>query len=280
MATYDLNDDSVVIVIGSGAGGGTLANELCQKGVPVVLLEAGKRVETSEFINDEWSSFLQLAWLDKRTTSGNWRVAKDFPNLPAWICKTVGGTTTHWAGASLRFQPREFQVRTEYGEVAGANLLDWPLTYDEMEPYYAKAEDKLGVTRTHDIPGLPGNNNFKVMYNGATRIGYQQVHTGRMAINSRPRDDRSSCLQIGFCFQGCKSGAKWSTLYTEIPRAEATGKLDLRPQSMALQVQHDDAGKVTGVLYADADGNQQLQKARAVCVGAALGTAFSAQRRK
>ena len=152
-------------------------------------------------------------------------------------------------------------MRTEYGEVPGANLLDWPLSYEELEPYYAKAEDKLGVTRTHDIPGLPGNNNFKVMYNGATRIGYQEVHTGRMAINSRPRDDRSPCLQIGFCFQGCKSGAKWSTLYTEIPRAEETGKLDLRPQSMVLQIQHDDAGKVTGVLYADADGNQQVRRA-------------------
>ena len=124
----------------------------------------------------------------------------------------------------------------------------------------------MGVTRTHDIPGLPGNNNFKVMYNGAIRVGYKDVHTGRMAINSRPRDDRASCLQLGFCFQGCKSGAKWSTLYTEIPKAEATGKLDLRPESMVLQIQHDDAGKVTGVLYADKDGNQQVQKARAVCV--------------
>jgi len=266
MAQYDLSDDSVVIVIGSGAGGGTLANELCQKGVNVVLLEAGKRVEIDDFVNNEWASFLQLAWLDKRTTSGNWRVAKDFPNLPAWICKTVGGSTTHWAGASLRFQPHEFRVRSEYGDVPGANLLDWPLSYEDLEPYYAKAEDKLGVTRTNDIPGLPGNNNFKVMYNGATRIGYQKVHTGRMAINSRPRDDRASCLQIGFCFQGCKSGAKWSTLYTEIPAAEATGKLDLRPGSMVLQIQHDDAGEVNGVLYADQDGNQQLQKARAVCV--------------
>ena len=266
MAQYDLSDDSVVIVIGSGAGGGTLANELCQKGVGVVLLEAGKRYSIEDFVNDEWNSFLQLAWLDKRTTSGTWRVAKDFPNLPAWICKTVGGTTTHWAGASLRFQPQEFRVRTEYGEVAGANLLDWPLTYEEMDPYYTKAEDKMGVTRTHDIPGLPGNNNFKVMYNGAIRVGYKDVHTGRMAINCRPRDDRAACLQIGFCFQGCKSGAKWSTLYTEIPKAEETGKLDLRPESMVLQIQHDDAGKVTGVLYADKDGNQQVQKGRVVCV--------------
>ena len=115
-------------------------------------------------------------------------------------------------------------------------MLDWPLTLQELEPYYSKAEDRMGVTRTNDIPGLPGNNNFKVMYNGATRAGYKTVHTGRMAINPQPRDGRAGCMQLGFCFQGCKSGAKWSTLYTEIPNAEATGRLDLRPQSMALQV--------------------------------------------
>ncbi len=266
MAKFDFNDDSVVVIIGSGAGGGTLANELCQKGINVVLLEAGKRQSIETFVNDEWASFFQLAWLDKRTTSGSWRVARDFPNLPAWICKTVGGTTTHWAGASLRIQEHEFKTKSVYGEVAGANLLDWPLTLEELKPYYAKAEDKMGVTRTNDIPGLPGNNNFKVFYNGAIRVGYSGCHTGRMAINSRPRAGRQSCQQIGFCFQGCKMGAKWSTLYTEIPAAEETGRLDLRTESFVLQIQHDDSGKVTGVLYADKEGNQHLQKARIVCV--------------
>ena len=266
MANYEYSDDSVVVIIGSGAGGGTLANELCQKGVPVVLLEAGARQSSASFINDEWGSFGQLAWLDKRTTSGSWRVAKDFPNLPAWICKTVGGTTTHWAGASLRIQAHEFKARTNYGNIDGANLLDWPLTLADLEPYYDRAEKKMGVTRTNGIPGLPGNNNFRVMYAGAQKMGYKTCHTGRMAINSRPRDNRASCMQLGFCFQGCKSGAKWSTLYTEIPAAEATGKLDLRTEAMALQIQTDDSGKVSGVLYADKDGNQHLQRARAVCV--------------
>jgi len=265
VARFDPNDDSVVVIIGSGAGGGTLANELCQKGFKVVLLEAGKHQSSATFRNDEWFAFNQLAWLDKRTTSGNWQIAKDSPNLPAWTCKTVGGTTVHWAGASLRFQEHEFKAKTTYSNVTGANLLDWPLTLAELDPYYARAELKMGVTRTNDIPGLPGNNNFKVMYNGATRAGYKTVHTGRMAINSRPRDDRSSCWQLGFCFQGCKSGAKWSTLYTEIPKAEATGKLDLRPESRALQIQHDKQGKATGVLYADKDGKHVFQKARASC---------------
>jgi choline dehydrogenase-like flavoprotein len=265
-ATYDLNDDGVVVVIGSGAGGGTLANELAQKGIDVVCLEAGPRVEIDEFVNDEWSNFVKISWLDKRTTSGSWRVARDFPGLPAWIVKAVGGSTIHWAGASLRFQEHEFKAKTTYGDIAGANLLDWPLSLAELEPYYAKAESKMGVTGTNDIPRLPGNNNFKVMAAGAKRVGYKEFHTGNMAINSRERDGRGSCQQIGFCFQGCKSGAKWSTLYSEIPKGEATGKLEVRPNAQVLQIQHDDSGKVTGVLYADKDGKQHVQKARVVAV--------------
>ena len=265
-APFELNDGSVVVVIGSGAGGGTLANELAQKGVSVVCLEAGARVENSDFLNDEWPSFSQLAWLDKRTTSGTWRVAKDFAGLPAWIVKAVGGSTTHWAGASLRFQEHEFKGKTTYGAVDGANLLDWPVTLAEMEPWYAKAEDKMGTTGTNGIPRLPGNNNYKVLEAGAKKLGYKEVHTGNMSINSEPRNGRGSCLQIGFCFQGCKSGAKWSTLHAEIPKGEKTGNLEVRPESQVLKIEHDAKGKVTGVVYADKDGKQQRQKARVVAV--------------
>jgi choline dehydrogenase-like flavoprotein len=265
-AKFDLNDDTVVVVIGSGAGGGVLATDLALKGVKVVCLEAGSRHENHEFLNDEWASFSQLAWTDMRTTSGSWRVAKDFANLPAWIVKAVGGSTTHWAGASLRLQEHEFRTRTVYGEVKGANLLDWPITLAELAPYYAKAEDRMGVTRTNGIAGLPGNNNYKVLEKGAKALGYKEVSTGRMAINTADRDGRGSCQQIGFCFQGCKSGAKWSTLYAELPKGEATGKLEVRPDSHVLRIEHDAKGKVTGVVYADKAGVQQRQKARIVAV--------------
>ena len=266
MAKIDFSDDGVVVIIGSGAGGGTLANELAQKGIKVVVLEAGALQSPASFINDEWKSFVQLAWLDPRTTSGSFRLAKDFAGLPAWICKTVGGTTTHWAGASLRLQDHEFRAKTHYGSLAGANLMDWPITLADLAPYYARAEDKMGVTRTNGIPGLPGNNNYKVMHAGAMKLGYKDVHTGNMAINSVPRHDRGRCMQLGFCFQGCKSGAKWSTLYVELPAAEKTGNMDLRPESHVTRIEHDAAGKATGVVYFDKDGKEQRQKARVVCV--------------
>jgi choline dehydrogenase-like flavoprotein len=265
-APYDLNDDGVVVVIGSGAGGGTLAPELALKGIDTVLLEAGPRYDIGDFVNDEWKAFGMTAWLDMRTTSGTWRVARDFPNLPAWIVKAVGGSTVHWAGASLRLQEHEFKDRTVYGDIPGANLMDWPITLKDLEPYYAKAEDKMGVTRTNGIPGLPGNNNFKIMKAGADKLGYKTCHTGRMAINSEPRDDRAACQQTGFCFQGCKFGAKWSTLYSNIPKGEATSKLEVRPNAQVVKIEHDEAGKVTGVVYGDKDGNLHRQKARVVAV--------------
>ncbi|WP_120632725.1 GMC family oxidoreductase [Ruegeria sp. EL01] len=274
-APIDLTDDSVVVVIGTGAGGGVLANELAQKGISVVALEAGGRYLPEDYVNDEWASFGQLAWVDPRTTSGDWRVAKDFSGLPAWIVKAVGGTTTHWAGASLRFQDHEWKAATNYGTVQGANLLDWPIDPREMDDYYTKAENKLGVTRTGDRAGLPGNNNYLVFEKGAKALGYEEVHTGRMAINSAETEDRLACQQTGFCFQGCKWGAKWSAAYTDIPAGEATGNLEVRENSHVARILHNDEGKVTGVEYFDQDGNLQMQQARVVCVA---GNSFESPR--
>lgn len=274
-APFEKNDDSVVVIIGTGAGGGVLANELAQKGVSVVALEAGGRHLPQDFINDEWDSFGQLAWLDPRTTSGDWRVAKDFSGLPAWIVKSVGGTTQHWAGASLRFQEHEWKAASTYGNVQGASLLDWPIDPAEMDPWYTRAEDKLNVTRTGDRPGLPGNNNYKVFEAGAKALGYKDVHTGRMAITSDDKRDRTMCQQTGFCFQGCKWGAKWSAGYHDIEEGEATGNLEVRPQSHVARILHNAEGRVTGVEYFDKEGNPQMQKARVVCVA---GNSFESPR--
>ncbi len=172
----------------------------------------------------------------------------------------------HWAGASLRFQPHELKTRTTYGNVAGANLLDWLIDYQELAPYYAKAEFKMGVTGTNGIPRLPDNNHQKVLAAGAKKVGYKEFHSGNMAINSQPRDGRGGCQQIGFCFQGCKSGAKWSTLVAEIPKGERTGHLEVRPDAQALKIEHDPSGRVTGVVYADSKGTHSFQKARLVAV--------------
>ncbi|MGD8214543.1 GMC family oxidoreductase [Aestuariimicrobium sp. Y1814] len=265
MATIDLNDP-VVVIIGSGAGGGTLAHELTTHGVKCVLLEAGPHLTGDDYENDEWRAFAQMAWLDNRTTSGSWRVSKNFPNLPAWIVKAVGGTTTHWAGATPRFMAHEWKARTTYGEIEGANLLDWPIDHEEMAPWYDKAEIAMGSTHRHGRPALPANNNYKVFANGAERAGLKHYATGPYATNAQPYDGRPATVQDGFNFQGDKQGSKWSTLVREIPRALATGNLDLRPECQAVRITHNSAGLADGVEYLDASGALHKQAARIVAV--------------
>ena len=268
-AQFAQDDDGVVVVVGSGAGGGTLANELCQAGVRTVVLEAGPHLTADDYVNDEWPAFNQMAWLDPRTTSGSWRVAKDFPNLPAWTVKAVGGTTTHWAGACPRFKAHEFRVKQEYGGgMDGASLLDWPIGLEDLEPYYDKAEVKMGVTHRHGRAPLPANNNYKVFANGAERVGYRGYATGPYATNAEPYDGRPASIQDGFNFQGDKNGSKWSTLVAELPKARATGNLDLRPDSHVVQITHDTRGRADGVLYVDKEGALRRQRARVVCVAA------------
>ena len=264
--TFDHDDDSVVVVVGSGAGGGTLANELCQKGIDVVVLEAGKRIEMDEFVNDEGVMGDLLSWSDPRKGTGTRESTTRFPDNPNWMCKTVGGSTVHWTATSPRIKDFEFKARSTYGPIEGTSLLDWPIGLDQVEPYYERAEAKTGVAGTGGRPWLPGNNNYKVMAAGAKRVGYTEYHTGHHAINAEPYDGRNACDQIGYCIQGCKSGAKWSTLYAEMPRAEATGRCEVRPECMALRIEHGEGGKVSGVVYADRDGKHRRQKARVVSV--------------
>ncbi|ENO76121.1 MULTISPECIES: GMC family oxidoreductase [unclassified Thauera] len=266
-AKFSLDDDSVVVIVGSGAGGGTLADELTKRGVNVVILEAGKHYTQNDFENDEWAMFHKISWLDKRISAGGWHHTDTYPNLPAWIVKGVGGSTMHFSGLALRFLPHDFRIKSTYGTVDGANVLDWPISYEELAPYYDIAERKMGVagTKASGLPEMPPNNHYKVIAAGAKKVGYKDI-SRPVASNTRANDGRPACQQIGFCMQGCKIGAKWSTLYSEIPRAIETGHAELRPQSMVLRIEHDKSGKASGVLYADKDGRQHLQKARVVCV--------------
>lgn len=263
-----LDDGNAVVVIGSGAGGGTLANALCQRGVPVVLLESGRQFAAEDFVNDEWAAYDMLSWLDKRTASGNWRVARDHPEAPVWHCETVGGTTAHWSGCAYRLLADDFRARSVFGAVPGTSLIDWPFGLDELAPWYDAAERRMGVTGTNGLPPLPANNNCKVMLHGAARLGLQRASTGRHAINSQPYDGRPATVQDGFTIAGDKHQSRWSTQAVEIPRALATGRLDLRSGCRALSVAHDAAGRACAVVYADAAGQLQRQAARVVVLAA------------
>nr|XP_061812130.1 2-methyl-1,2-propanediol dehydrogenase-like [Nerophis lumbriciformis] len=261
MTRFSSDDASVVVVIGSGASGGVVANQLAQRNRSVVCLEAGRRLGREEIVTDDAEMFGRITWLDQRIGEGN-----AIPPFPVWNCKTVGGTTMHWTGTSLRMQAHEFKARSTYGQIEGTSVTDWPIDLQELAPYYAMAEDQMGVTGTHGIERLPGNNNYKVLEAGARKLGYQQINTNNVAINSSARNGRPGCLQLGFCTSGCAIGAKWSTYEVDIPQAEATGNFELRTEAMVTRIVHDTNGRVSGVEYLDAAGQRVFQAASAVCV--------------
>lgn len=263
-----MSTDPAIVIIGSGAGGGTTAYELCRRGHKVTLLEAGPKIDASEFHQDDLAAFGQLSWLDPRSTSGTYHSAKLSPQMPAWSVKAVGGTTLHWNALAYRMQPHEFAPLTTYGSIEGSSLIDWPVSYAELDPWYALAEDRMGVTGTHGIPAHPPSNNFKVFYNGAKRVGYTDIRNNNIAINSGPRDDRPGCQQMGFCNQGCMINAKWSAAASEIRKAEATGNLTLVTGAMATRIEHDASGRASAVIYRDEAGKDQRIEAALVVLAA------------
>ena len=261
-------DDPAIVVIGSGAGGATVADALTARGIATVLLEAGPRIEPEDWHQDDLAAYAQLSWLDPREATGDWLAATYAPDRPAWTVKAVGGSTLHWNGIALRPQAHELRALSAYGAVEGASLADWPVSLAELAPWYALAEERLGVSGTGGRPLHPPTNHYKVLAAGAKAIGYTKVGNGRLAINTGERDGRPGCQQLGFCNQGCKVSAKWSTLVSEIPRAEATGKLDLRNPAMAVRIEHDARGRASAVVYRDAAGALHRQRAHTVVLAA------------
>ena len=170
----------------------------------------------------------------------------------------------HWAGCCPRFMEHEFKPRRTT-TVWTASRADWPISLADLEPYYERAEAKLGLTGTNGIPTARQQQLQGVRQRSPARR-LQALHTGRYACNPVPRDGRPATIQDGFPFQGSKNRSRWSTLYTEIPRALATGKLDLRPECHVIRVEADEQGLATGVTYVDGDGLEQFQRARIVAV--------------
>lgn len=263
---FALTDEDVFVIVGSGPGGATLGSVLASAGKKVVMLEAGPWVSNDDFVNDEREAQRLLGWNDRRTTSGTWQLGHDFPGSPANMVKAVGGTTLIWTGLTPRFKAHEFAARSTYGNIPGTSIADWPIGLDDLSPYYSEAERRLGVSHRHGRRPLPANNNYKVLAAGAQRVGYRHFATGPYATNVDPRDGRPGTIQDGFNFQGDRQRSKWSPLVSEIPRALATGNLDLRPNSHAFYIEQGDHGRVTGVAYFDAGGVARFQQARAVAV--------------
>jgi choline dehydrogenase-like flavoprotein len=253
-------------VVGVGSAGGVLVQRLARAGFRVVGLEAGPFWDTEkDWVSDEKGSH-ELYWNDLRITGGTHPLALGANNSG----KGVGGGSVHWAAFAPRFHPSDFRVYSEDG--VGA---DWPMSYWDLKPYYELLERELPVAGPAWFPwGDPHGHPYgphplggvgDVLVRGCTSLGIRSVAGGPVAILSASHGDRPHCIYRGFCLQGCKVGAKASTLITHVPDAITHGA-EIRAHSMAARVSLRDDGRVDGVAYFDREGKEHFQRARAVIV--------------
>jgi choline dehydrogenase-like flavoprotein len=282
------SDDIDFVIVGSGAAGGVIARELSQAGFSVVVLEQGPRLGSGDFEHDE----LKYAYLSG-ITNDPVTSPQTFREDPAAVAlqssrgnslvyaRIVGGSSAHFTANYWRFHESDFNERSLLGGIPGTGFADWPISYEELEPYYTKVEWEIGVsglaysspvdpprTKPYPMPPLPVKSSGVLMERGARKLGLHP-HPAPMAIASQPYRGRPGCAHCGFCIGfGCEVMAKSTTLYTMIPEAEATGRCEVRPHSYVFNVALDKRGRATGVQYFDAAKRERFQKARAVVLSA------------
>jgi choline dehydrogenase-like flavoprotein len=266
MQTYAHGDAVDFVIVGIGSAGGVLLQRLAKAGFRVVGIEAGPFWDTErDWVSDEAGSH-KLYWNDLRITGGKDPITLGANNSG----KGVGGGSVHWAAFTPRFHPSDFRVFSQDG--VGA---DWPITYEDLKPYYELMENEIPVAGPAYYPwgdphGYPYGSHplggvGDVLVQGCNRLGIRVVAGGPVAINSGSHGQRPHCIYRGFCIQGCKVGAKQSTLVSHVPDALRHGA-EIRDNSMVARINLGKDGRVTGVTYFDAEGHAQEQKAQAVIV--------------
>src|SRR5579884_297028 len=261
-----------VCIVGAGAAGGLLCRLLAEAGLRVVVLDAGPwYAQPREAFTEDELRMRQLWWPESQyVVSGN------APRGRVNSGYGVGGGTLIWTGAAFRFLETDFRVLSTDGQLPGASLADWPLTYQDLAPYYDRVEEHIGVAGAlgpWDPPGrkpypLPPHGYHRhtvVLRRGFERLGLR-TQPGPVAIASRPLPNREACCYCGFCLQGCRTGAMYSPLTAEFPAALATGRVQLRPQAVALRIlTTPDGTAAQAVQYGyQPDGSLHLQPAKVV----------------
>ncbi|HSK19933.1 MAG TPA: GMC family oxidoreductase [Longimicrobiales bacterium] len=280
---YEPQDEVDFVVVGSGAAGGAVAWELSRAGMSVVVLEQGPYLTEKDFTHDEvavlWNNGLTN---DGRTQPQTFRKAEHEEAQPGrrlGYGRAVGGGTLHFTANYWRFRPIDFIERSTVGAIEGTAFDDWPISYDDLEPYYTRAEYMLGVSglagshpfdpprsAPYPLPPLPVKSGGVLFERGARALGYHPF-PAPMAVISRPHRGRGQCMHCGFCQSfGCEFGAKSSSMASVIREAERSGNCEVRPNSYVRRIETDARGRATGVIYFDAERREVFQRARAVVV--------------
>ena len=279
------------VVVGSGAGGGIVAKELAEAGLSVVLLERGRWVTPDEERKDDLRN--------QRTTALGVPYGPDEEKEPRVFVNSqghaevvwpadgaysnnaacVGGGTLSYGAMAWRYMAQDFRMKSLYGVPAGSTLEDWPISYDDLEPFYEKAEWEIGVAgdqsgdpfkaprrRALPMPPLPDSKETQLLKPAAQRLGWHPFYIP-MLRNTVPYNGRPGCMRCRWCCGfACECNAKCGTQNTVIPKALATGNCELRTRSIAAGILLDARGRARAVEYFDGDNRRQTQPADLVIV--------------
>ncbi|MBE9560739.1 MAG: GMC family oxidoreductase [Proteobacteria bacterium] len=287
MSPDDINNDYDVCIIGSGAGGGPVALTLARAGYSVIVLEKGPWFTEKDFYKDELACCRRSVYTPKLSeeqhviedadSNGDWvGEATSESGWDFWNGNCVGGSSNLMSGFFYRLKPEDFRLRSEFGAIEGANIVDWPISYHDLEPYYTLVEKEVGVSgqfTDHPFAEPRSSKNFpypptsehpisKKIDDACRSLGLHSLPTPR-AILSRDKDNRNSCEYSGFCGSyGCSSGAKGSSRAALLDQAVATENCEIKPLCKVYKLSSDAKGKVVSADYYDANGISQSIKAK------------------
>lgn len=271
-----------VLIIGAGASGGVAARRLSQAGLTVRILEQGRWPDRGAFrgAEDDWELTYRKQWSADpcvRRLPEDYPINSDGADITPLMFNGVGGGTIIFNGTWPRMLPSDFRTRTLDG--VGD---DWPITYDELKPFYDRTDKEFGISGLggdpffpddieYPLPPLPLGKAGRTVAEGHNKLGWHWWIEPN-AILSRPYDGRRPCVQRGTCTSGCGEGAKASTDLTHFPLAIQHGA-ELVTGARVVRIEHDAKGLATGAVYLDTDGAEHFAGASVVLVAAnAVGT--------
>ena len=282
-----------VCIIGSGAGAGPVAYELALAGHSVCVLEKGPWIKTEDFSKDEMTATRRSVYtpnladerhvIVKKNSKGEWRSKSTYrTGNDYWNGNIVGGSSNFMSAYFHRLKPNDFRLLSKFGPIKGANVVDWPISYDDLEPYYEKVERLVGVSgkvvqhkfqeprSTPDFPYPPLYENVFASWldKAAEELDFELIPTPR-GIISKPKEGRNPCYYSNYCGSyGCASGAKSSARVALLNDAVKSGNCTIIPKAKVFHLTTNGKGQVNKAKYYDAKGAVQDIDAKLFVVAA------------